>query len=39
MVDQDSFEPSEVKVSGNTIFIRRYRKGPAILMVALSEFD
>jgi hypothetical protein len=39
MVDQDSFEPSEVKVSGNTIFIRRYRKGPAILMATLSEFD
>jgi pimeloyl-ACP methyl ester carboxylesterase len=33
MVDQDSFEPSEVEVSGNTIFIRRYGKGPAILMV------
>jgi haloacetate dehalogenase len=27
------FETSQVKVSGNTIFIRRYGKGPAILMV------
>jgi haloacetate dehalogenase len=30
---QFSFETSEVKVSGNTIFVRRYGKGPAILMV------
>jgi haloacetate dehalogenase len=33
MAGQDSFETSEVKVSGNTIFVRRYGKGPAILMV------
>jgi haloacetate dehalogenase len=33
MVGQDSFETSEIKVSGNTIFVRRYGKGPAILMV------
>jgi len=26
MVGQDSFETSEVKVSGNTIFVRRYGK-------------
>src|SRR5690348_11206034 len=30
---QDSFETSLVQVSGNTIFVRRYGKGPAILMV------
>jgi haloacetate dehalogenase len=30
---QLSFETSKVKVSGNTIFVRRYGKGPAILMV------
>src|SRR6201988_4928592 len=30
---QTSFETSEVKVSGNTLFIRRYGKGPAILLV------
>jgi haloacetate dehalogenase len=30
---QIPFETSEVKVSGNTIFVRRYGKGPAILMV------
>jgi haloacetate dehalogenase len=33
MAGQDSFEPSQVEVSGNTIFVRRYGKGPAILMV------
>ena len=31
--DRSPFETAEVKVSGNTIFIRRYGKGPAILMV------
>jgi len=30
---QDSFETSQVEVSGNTIFVRRYGKGPPILMV------
>src|SRR5271156_4277128 len=30
---QDSFETSKVEVSRNTIFVRRYGKGPAILMV------
>lgn len=30
---QVSFETAEVKVSGNSLFIRRYRKGPAILLV------
>ena len=30
---QTPFEPAQVEVSGNTIFIRRYGKGPAILMV------
>jgi haloacetate dehalogenase len=30
---QIPFETSEVKVSGNKIFVRRYGKGPAILMV------
>jgi haloacetate dehalogenase len=30
---QTPFETSQVAVSGNTIFIRRYGKGPAILMV------
>jgi haloacetate dehalogenase len=30
---QIPFETSEVKVSENTIFVRRYGKGPAILMV------
>jgi len=30
---QIPFETSEVKVSGNTIFVRCYGKGPAILMV------
>ncbi|MGB2589594.1 MAG: alpha/beta hydrolase [Candidatus Acidiferrum sp.] len=31
--DQISFETSQVNVSGNTIFLRRYGKGPAILLV------
>src|SRR5580658_6348284 len=31
--DQVSFETSQVEVSGNTIFLRRYGKGPAILLV------
>ncbi len=30
---QDSFESSHVEVSGNTIFVRRYGEGPAILLV------
>jgi haloacetate dehalogenase len=30
---QSPFEASQVEVSGNTIFVRRYGKGPAILMV------
>lgn len=30
---QTPFETSQVEVSGNTIFLRRYGKGPAILMV------
>jgi haloacetate dehalogenase len=30
---RDSFEASQVEVSGNTIFVRRYGKGPAILLV------
>jgi len=30
---QDSFEAFHVQVSGNTIFVRRYGKGPAILLV------
>ena len=33
MAGQDSFESSLVEVSGNTIFVRRYGKGPPILMV------
>ena len=33
MAGQDSFESSVVDVSGNTIFVRRYGKGPAILLV------
>ena len=33
MASQDSFESSLVEVSGNTIFMRRYGKGPAILLV------
>ncbi len=31
--DQSFFETSQVKVSENTIFVRRYGKGPAILLV------
>src|SRR6204780_1811667 len=30
---QRPFETSQVEVSGNTIFVRRYGKGPAILLV------
>ena len=30
---QDSFQASQVEVSGNTIFVRRYGNGPAILLV------
>src|ERR1700735_2017707 len=30
---QDSFQTSQVEVSGNTIFVRRYGRGPAILLV------
>ena len=30
---QISFETSQAKVAGNTIFLRRYGKGPAILLV------
>jgi haloacetate dehalogenase len=30
---QGSFETSQVEVSGNTIFLRRYGRGPAILLV------
>ena len=30
---QDSFQISQVEVSGNTIFVRRYGNGPAILLV------
>src|SRR3984957_12795057 len=33
MAGRDSFESSQVEVSGNAIFVRRYGKGPAILMV------
>jgi haloacetate dehalogenase len=33
MVDQNSFKSSALKVSGNTIFVRRYGNGPAILLV------
>jgi haloacetate dehalogenase len=33
LADQISFETSHVEVSGNTIFLRRYGKGPAILLV------
>jgi haloacetate dehalogenase len=33
MAGQDSFESSLVDVSGSTIFVRHYGKGPAILMV------
>jgi haloacetate dehalogenase len=31
--NQTAFETARVEVSGNTIFVRRYGKGPAILMV------
>jgi haloacetate dehalogenase len=31
--DHNSFETAQVQVSGNTIFLRRYGKGPAILLV------
>ena len=31
--DRIPFETSQVEVSGNTIFLRRYGKGPAILLV------
>jgi haloacetate dehalogenase len=30
---QNSFEASQVEVSGNSIFVRRYGRGPAILLV------
>jgi len=30
---QFAFETTKVRVSGNTIFVRRYGKGPAVLMV------
>src|ERR1700683_3648570 len=33
MAGHDSFESSVIKVSGNTIFVRRHGRGPAILMV------
>src|SRR5271168_509476 len=33
VADQISFETSQVEVSGNTVFLRRYGKGPAILLV------
>jgi haloacetate dehalogenase len=33
LADQAPFKTSEVEVSGNTIFVRRYGQGPAILMV------
>ena len=33
MAGQDSFEPGKVDVAGNTIFVRRCGKGPAILLV------
>ena len=33
ITDQLPFETAKVKVSGNTIFLRRYGKGPPILMV------
>ena len=33
IADQTSFETSEVQVAGNTVFMRRYGKGPAILLV------
>jgi haloacetate dehalogenase len=33
LAGQIPFETSQIKVSGNTLFIRRYGQGPAILMV------
>jgi haloacetate dehalogenase len=33
LTDRSSFKGSEVGVSGNRVFVRRYGKGPAILMV------
>jgi haloacetate dehalogenase len=33
LAGQAPFQTSQVEVSGNTIFVRRYGKGPAILMV------
>jgi haloacetate dehalogenase len=33
VADDGSFETAEIEVSGNPIFMRRYGKGPAILMV------
>jgi haloacetate dehalogenase len=33
LTDQISFETSQVEVSGNRIFVRRYGRGPAILLV------
>src|SRR6204780_3146013 len=33
LAEKDSFKASQVEVSGNTIFVRRYGDGPAILMV------
>src|SRR6266567_5678240 len=30
---QSSFAPSQVEVAGNTVFVRRYGTGPAILLV------
>jgi haloacetate dehalogenase len=33
LADQISFETAQVEVSGNTVFLRRYGKGPAILLV------
>src|ERR1700684_4427174 len=33
MAGHDSFESSVINVSGNTIFVRRHGRGPAILMV------
>src|SRR5258707_10982 len=31
--DPEQFVPSEVKTTDNTIFIRRYGKGPALLLI------
>jgi haloacetate dehalogenase len=31
--DRDSFKASQIEVSGNTVFVRQYGNGPAILMV------